>query len=265
MVAPMVVFFIVGLLIASVFLILVGNHLEKNFRSREVLQIVDVVLIDNNNINNIEGQDNDLVLISSAEADLKAKQSTNDSASYNITVEKYYTLRLAKIKQVCGKACSPIPSNIAKQLIRQNYALETQDLLKAIALLPEKNKIDCANLFSKTGEALFDRMIAIWPPPETIPSALLPAYTNDGVISILPMYMRAKYTGNDNFFAKEWEKKNIDEAIQDVGHELGKYRASYGRRATSVFRRFLLENVNQIQGKHGLIVGSERPWLEVSN
>jgi len=103
-----------------------------------------------------------------------------------------------------------------------------------------------------------------WPPPKEPPPDLLDAYTMGGQIARGEWFFQQRYSGKQAF-APTWEPASLDAALRapDV-QEMSKHvQPSYGLSVASYVEEVLSKHRSAVQGKAGIVWGSERPWAEV--
>jgi hypothetical protein len=130
---------------------------------------------------------------------------------------------------------------------------------------PSKNHVapisfDCDSVFMRTlskcpGNA--------WPPPEKIPVDEYKDFTMDSKIPVKKLYLHQRYDGTKGYTSK-WLEDDIDVAIKsDSSQTAVENFSTYGQGEVMYVDAALKEFRHAIHGKVGLVLGSERPWLEV--
>lgn len=103
-----------------------------------------------------------------------------------------------------------------------------------------------------------------WPPPSEPPPDLLDAYTMGGQIARGEWYFQQRYSGKQAL-TPAWEPANLDAALRaaDVESMSKHVQTSYGLAVATYVEQALLKHRSAVQGKAGIVWGSERPWAEV--
>jgi hypothetical protein len=92
-----------------------------------------------------------------------------------------------------------------------------------------------------------------WPPPPQPPDDLRRFYTLDNRIPIVPFYIHSEhYNGGTGYV---WEKAKIDALVAQPDCDCGQYQTGVCDKAIKKYESF-------INGKVGIVVGSETPWAE---
>eukprot|EP00937_MAST-01D_sp_MAST-1D-sp2_P006631 g6631.t1 len=133
--------------------------------------------------------------------------------------------------------------------------------------------VDCRALFSNAGA---DAPAIVWPPPKQPPASMQEDYTMGGRVAIQPYYFAQRYSGSDSIKddTKQqvdrdnvWTKAEIDAQVAQA--RAGTLPGTYGKEETSNVIAAFREACTAVyapgmcvQGKHMLVIGSERPWLE---
>jgi len=121
------------------------------------------------------------------------------------------------------------------------------------------------------------RAIVEWPPPRKIPEHFLYSFTLGGRIPVESFYFAQKYAGQ-TALRSIWTFKDVNRYVRAT-HKLRKSLTSnvgsksvplkliprisrYGAQNTLDIALAMKKWKDEIQNKHVLVVGSERPWLE---
>ena len=105
---------------------------------------------------------------------------------------------------------------------------------------------------------------AEWPPPTHPPADLVDAYTMGGRIPQKERYFQQRYSGQ-NAQTSEWEPAVLDAAMAagTVEDMVVHVKLSYTIEVAAYVERVLSEYSHALDGKAGVVWGSERPWAEV--
>jgi hypothetical protein len=145
----------------------------------------------------------------------------------------------------CGQVCS--------------YDLDLKSPSKGVA---QPLKLDCPNVFVR----MASRQPAVtWPPPEEIPPELFNGYTIHGAIPVVPFYLYRRYSGSKGNTPR-WDREPIDEAIAAPAlYPDGPFKnfSTYGEPVSAYFETATREFAGAINGGVGIVLGSERPWVEI--
>lgn len=121
------------------------------------------------------------------------------------------------------------------------------------------------------------KAVVEWPPPRKIPEHFLYSFTLGGRIPVEPFYFAQKYAGTTALHSI-WSFKDVNRYVQAT-HKLRKSLtrnansksiplklipriSRYGAQNTLDIALAMKKWQIEIQNKHILVVGSERPWLE---
>eukprot|EP00937_MAST-01D_sp_MAST-1D-sp2_P002288 g2288.t1 len=166
-----------------------------------------------------------------------------------------YAVRRERVHEGCGQLCSyggtGPPGALGFQALRK--------------------PVNCQALYSNI-EA--DSPATSWPPPRQPPPAMLADYTMGGRVQITPYYFAQKYSGGDGTKDETgqqinrenvWTKDEIDQQVAQA--RAGTLPGTYGPGETSNviagFRATCQRAPDLcVAGKHMMVIGSERPWLE---
>ncbi len=99
-----------------------------------------------------------------------------------------------------------------------------------------------------------------WPPPKEVPAQMLRDFTTNGLCSMSTMYITQRYSSG-SALTPFWSVELIESQMTDFRN--GKQIGSYGRREDSCMNSALQKFNFAVKNKTGLVVGSERPWVEV--
>ena len=138
-----------------------------------------------------------------------------------------------------------------------------------------RKPVDCTALFSNTES---DAPAKTWPPPRTPPPNMRADYSMNGKVTISSYYFAEKYAGtsdasentNTKHIAREtiWTKAEVDRQIAQARARA--LPGTYGQYETNnvINAIFGADSACQqhpdmcLKGKHIMVIGSERPWLE---
>lgn len=103
-----------------------------------------------------------------------------------------------------------------------------------------------------------------WPPPKQPPAELLDAYTMGGLISQKELFFQQRYSGGDAM-TSVWEPDTLDAAMTaNTLEEMAAHvKPSYGLVIAAYVEKTLSKYAHALEGKVGVVWGSERPWAEV--
>ena len=104
---------------------------------------------------------------------------------------------------------------------------------------------------------------ADWPPPTDIPSDLLDAYTMGGLITVDRAYYKQRYSGA-SALANNWDALNLDAraaaaSVADAVGGIGTYDIGSALYVDAI----IVQHLDAVAGRSGVVWGSEKPWLEV--
>lgn len=160
-------------------------------------------------------------------------------------MEEKYVAALALQKRACGSLCE-----YDSKAIVFKYAIAEDLRLHEI-----KKPTRCKSLFEFS---LTDVEVRLeWPPPIEMP--LRSEFTLGDRVAVQPFYMKQLYAGT-TAKVTDWGKTYI-EALS-VQLDAGTLSGSYGFQTTNQLYKNLKE-WGAIPGKRVLVVGSEKPWVEV--
>jgi hypothetical protein len=104
-----------------------------------------------------------------------------------------------------------------------------------------------------------------WPPPVSAPANLRNAYTMDGRIPVQTWYFNnTRYSGHDAL-ESVWDSATLDAAITAANLQAMARHVmpSYGLNSAAYVAHALAKYRSAVEGKVGVVWGSERPWAEV--
>jgi hypothetical protein len=124
-----------------------------------------------------------------------------------------------------------------------------------------RKEIECCNIIQRLVESRAATDLE-WPPPREIPQDLARAYTQDGQIHVTKFYVAERYAGS---LARQWTPQSILDMNASLmslsGAPVNGQWATYGNAEARKLGAVIREYVPA--GSHVLVVGSERPWVEV--
>ena len=99
-----------------------------------------------------------------------------------------------------------------------------------------------------------------WPPPRQIPREQEAAFTQNGTIRVASFYLAERYAGN---VARHWTPQSISDmnVSLQTGASFNGQWATYGLPDAKKLSAVIAKHVPH--GSSVLVVGSERPWVEV--
>merc|ERR1712226_1370842 len=104
-----------------------------------------------------------------------------------------------------------------------------------------------------------DRAALSSPPPWTIPESLRSAFIMSGRTDVVPFYF-VNVEQNKARNAQVWRRADINDLIRQAKSRT--MIGTYGIPTTNDVLDLLLNHSDRINGRHMLVIGSERPWLE---
>mmetsp|Transcript_17126 Transcript_17126/g.56026 ORF Transcript_17126/g.56026 Transcript_17126/m.56026 type:complete len:386 (-) Transcript_17126:54-1211(-) len=123
----------------------------------------------------------------------------------------------------------------------------------------------CSALIEELGSPTMAAGAPTWPPPEQVPAELASAYTFGGSVPVVNWYFAQSYLGGEAL-RNVWTREELERFVKRTKVMIKSGRPSrisrYGRQETADVGAALKRYVGGVKGKHGLVVGSERPWLE---
>ena len=123
--------------------------------------------------------------------------------------------------------------------------------------------VSCDALFSPKAEAVFEGPAIEPTPPRAMP--LRDDFTLGGRVALQQMYLQNLYvegTGHADTWSKDWTKERITYQVERLRARL--MHGTYGRKVTNFFADILMMPELQVSGKRVLVVGSEKPWVEIA-
>lgn len=159
---------------------------------------------------------------------------------------------------------APMPERLTAQLLAcgslctygefaDPEAEPTVDFLRKWAI---RREVSCPKLFA--GDEVFEA--SEWPPPKEIPREMLAEFTLGGRVPVIPFYNAARYQGGEAQTPK-WTKADIERMKAEL--LVGTLEGSYGAETTNSLYGVLQQGSSYLVGKRVLVLGSERPWVEV--
>lgn len=123
--------------------------------------------------------------------------------------------------------------------------------------------MDCNRLFSIQAENAFDGSAI-----EPIPPIVLPFesdFTLGGRVPLEQMYMKNLYlegTGHSDNWSKEWTKEKINLQVERL--RKGEMHGTYGKGVTNFLANILRSPELDMRDLNVLVIGSEKPWVEIA-
>ncbi len=151
--------------------------------------------------------------------------------------------RLTRLAQTCGSLCDSEVNNTAVSPSGHIYRHIPMPLSR------------CRTLYSNPYVHWSHGGV----PPRTIPSWMRSAFTLNGRVTVTYQYKKNVYLGNQKRTMR-WTREMIAGYSEQLRN--GTLRGTYGADKTSELAR-LLQNL-QISGHRVLVLGSEKPWVEVA-
>lgn len=150
----------------------------------------------------------------------------------------------------CGALCNfDTTYNYREDLKWTNFDLNV--LVDAYVHVPNVN---CDLLFSEEAQEVLEAKPIEWPPPKELPLRSL--FTLGNRIPVKEWYHTNKYLGATTAV---WTKELIQQHLDDFKNN--KLHGTYGIKGT-YYLAYILEEVG-VKNKNILVVGSEKPWIEV--
>ena len=153
--------------------------------------------------------------------------------------------RLGRIREICGELCS----------------IETLDDFNKKAQKINGHptftaNIDCGKLMSSDDVDASDLTF-----PTEIPKEIVPLYTLNGLIPIVPFprFFKDAYLGKEAL-SNVWTKEDVDAKIKDAKE--GILKGTYNSAGLASEVKSKLGDMD-LKGKSILVIGSEDPWVEV--
>jgi hypothetical protein len=105
---------------------------------------------------------------------------------------------------------------------------------------------------------------AEWPPPKQPPSELLDAYTMGGRIPQKEWFFEQRYSGQ-NAMTPVWEPDSLNAAVaaKNITQMAVHVALTYGEAGAEYVESVLSKYSHILEGKVGIVWGSEKPWAEV--
>jgi hypothetical protein len=119
-----------------------------------------------------------------------------------------------------------------------------------------RKAVDCPAIFAN---AAVDAAAQVWPPPRQVPATFTQDYTMGGKVQIEDWYFARKQA--DGAMTMTWTAPQLQELEAQL--RAGTAPGSYGAEKTVTMRNFLATHADSIRGRHCVVLGSQRPWLEV--
>lgn len=152
--------------------------------------------------------------------------------------------RIDRIRIACGDLCT----------INDRESLRSRQIPNPSGGFPRiEAKVDRDSIFATDDIDAGDPSVPI-PHPEE----LVPFYTMDGLIDLIPdKRLENVYLGG-TAFRNVWTREKVEEQMASVAE--GTLRGSYGPEVTNQVRDTL--RTMDLEGKSVLVIGSEQSWLE---
>lgn len=152
--------------------------------------------------------------------------------------------RLDRIRIACGELCT----------INDRESLRSRQIPNPSGDFPRiEAEVDCDSIFATDDIDAGDPSVP-FPPPEE----LVPFYTMDGLIDLIPdKRLENVYLGG-RAFRNVWTREKVEEQMASVAE--GTLHGSYGPEVTNQVRDTLRKM--DLEGKSVLVIGSEQSWLE---
>ncbi len=168
----------------------------------------------------------------------------------------YHQLRDMQLS-VCGPLCDFSKVKFS-QVTEWDFTVHPlQQLYRSV------DPVDCSLFFSKEAEMILEGPPIEESPPEQLP--LKDDFTMGGRIQVKPMFLKNIYLGNtqhEQTWSAEWTREKINSQIERLRN--GEMHGTYGKGPTNFFSNILRSPELDMRGKRVLVIGSEKPWVEIA-
>jgi len=156
----------------------------------------------------------------------------------------------------CGDACVYRGSTSA-----ETYQEDDTSRGPIVAVRKLSRKMQCPNAWARL---LSSCPASEWPPPRNVPDALLDAFTMGGRAAVSNRYFNQRYSGGQALLP-HWSASDLDARIASTSlEEAMKDIYSYGMAEVRYVELAIARHAKIfIQGRVGVVWGSELPWVEV--
>lgn len=170
--------------------------------------------------------------------------------------ESSYAATLSGTLRLCGAACEfPIRSSNANPIADGATFDRSAGWLASHV---RESQVSCPALFSQEAESLLDRPATSWPPPRTIPFELLPHYLQNGAVSFYGTQFYEEKQAGGVTEVPHFGKTEME--TMTASAKAGTLVGSYGAASTNAVLQAM--EAIPVAGKHVLVIGTQRPWVE---